>query len=372
MSASVGPRGGPRPPTRQPSMPEMPDLSHLTEEERKIIMAVLVRQKEEEEKEEAMLKEEKPVQVKQVNLVGQKKPPQQNDISLHQQFSSYKEQVRRQVSVETRQQSGQAKDDAPTCGICHKTKFADGCGNVCSYCQTKFCARCGGRVSLRANNDDKVVIWVCNQCRKQQDILTKSGEWLPGQGPKQGGLGSAVSDPAMCGDPAGGQKKVRSRSQAPLGSSTSTAHNSQQQQQQLGTATGDMSSTRSLSEPPRDRKKPPSGLEQEDKAGGHAERRRCLAKIHSQGSEEREAGGRRESRRLSRGRSQECEVTGSGEGQRRTERPRPLSGDYHGDRNPPRHPRRQAPAGRTAAQGPPRCFEQGPRGAGGAWRRPWG
>ncbi|KAG5266805.1 hypothetical protein AALO_G00236410 [Alosa alosa] len=304
MSASVGPRGGPRPPTRQPSMPEMPDLSHLTEEERKIIMAVLVRQKEEEEKEEAMLKEEKPVQVKQVNLVGQKKPPQQNDISLHQQFSSYKEQVRRQVSVETRQQSGQAKDDAPTCGICHKTKFADGCGNVCSYCQTKFCARCGGRVSLRANNDDKVVIWVCNQCRKQQDILTKSGEWLPGQGPKQGGLGSAVSDPAMCGDPAGGQKKVRSRSQAPLGSSTSTAHNSQQQQQQLGTATGDMSSTRSLSEPPGTGqtqaqaphgilmgKKPPSGLEQEDKAGGHAERRRCLAKIHSQGSEEREAGG---------------------------------------------------------------------------------
>lgn len=56
MSASVGPRGGPRPPTRQPSMPDVPDLSHLTEEERKIIMAVIVRQKEEEEKEEAMLK----------------------------------------------------------------------------------------------------------------------------------------------------------------------------------------------------------------------------------------------------------------------------------------------------------------------------
>lgn len=101
---------------------------------------------------------------------------------------------------------------------------------------------------------------MCNQCRKQQDILTKSGEWLPGQGPKQGGLGSAVSDPAMCGDPAGGQKKVRSRSQAPLGSTAPTAQNSQQ-----GTTTaggpvtssalgpGDMSSARSRSEPPRDR-----------------------------------------------------------------------------------------------------------------------
>lgn len=55
MSASVGPRGGPRPPVAPASMPE-PDLSHLTEEERKIIMAVLARQREEEEKEEAMLK----------------------------------------------------------------------------------------------------------------------------------------------------------------------------------------------------------------------------------------------------------------------------------------------------------------------------
>ncbi|KAG5855674.1 hypothetical protein ANANG_G00051610 [Anguilla anguilla] len=121
MSASVGPQSGPRPPTAPTSMPDLPDLSHLTEEERKIIMAVMVRQKEEEEKEDAMLKR------------------------LHQQFESYKEQVRR-IGAETRRPQGQAqqKDDAPTCGICRKTKFADGCGHLCSYCQTKFCARCGG------------------------------------------------------------------------------------------------------------------------------------------------------------------------------------------------------------------------------------
>lgn len=71
--------------------------------------------------------------------------------SLHQQFANYKEQVRR-IGPEPPQQRGQHKDDAPTCGICHKTKFANGCGNLCSYCQTKFCARCGGRVSLRSNN----------------------------------------------------------------------------------------------------------------------------------------------------------------------------------------------------------------------------
>lgn len=34
----------------------MPDLSHLTEEERKIIQAVMDRQKKEEEKEQSVLK----------------------------------------------------------------------------------------------------------------------------------------------------------------------------------------------------------------------------------------------------------------------------------------------------------------------------
>ncbi|KAM6166613.1 regulating synaptic membrane exocytosis protein 1-like isoform 3-T3 [Erethizon dorsatum] len=131
MSSAVGPRG-PRPPTVPPPMHELPDLSHLTEEERNIIMAVMDRQKEEEEKEEAMLKR------------------------LHQQFESYKEQVRK-IGEEARRYQGEHKDDAPTCGICHKTKFADGCGHLCSYCRTKFCARCGGRVSLRSNNEDKVV-----------------------------------------------------------------------------------------------------------------------------------------------------------------------------------------------------------------------
>ncbi|POI26002.1 hypothetical protein CIB84_010248 [Bambusicola thoracicus] len=65
----------------------------------------------------------------------------------------YKEQVKK-MGEESQQQQEQ-KGDAPTCGICHKTKFADGCGHNCSYCQTKFCARCGGRVSLRSNK-----VWI--------------------------------------------------------------------------------------------------------------------------------------------------------------------------------------------------------------------
>ncbi|TNN64581.1 Regulating synaptic membrane exocytosis protein 1 [Liparis tanakae] len=68
---------------------------------------------------------------------------------LHQQFESYKDQVKK-MGEETKE-TQELKSEAPTCGICHKTKFADGCGHLCSYCQTKFCARCGGRVSLRSN-----------------------------------------------------------------------------------------------------------------------------------------------------------------------------------------------------------------------------
>nr|XP_020750095.1 regulating synaptic membrane exocytosis protein 1-like isoform X1 [Odocoileus virginianus texanus] len=158
MSSAVGPRG-PRPPTVPPPMPELPDLSHLTEEERNIILAVMDRQKEEEEKEEAMLKcvvrdMVKPAACKAPrNVEHQPHPPPPR---LHQQFESYKEQVRK-IGEEARRYQGEHKDDAPTCGICHKTKFADGCGHLCSYCRTKFCARCGGRVSLRSNNEDKVV-----------------------------------------------------------------------------------------------------------------------------------------------------------------------------------------------------------------------
>ncbi|XP_077604387.1 regulating synaptic membrane exocytosis protein 2 isoform X17 [Crocuta crocuta] len=159
MSAPVGPRGRPAPTpaaSQPPLQPEMPDLSHLTEEERKIILAVMDRQKKEEEKEQSVIKK------------------------LHQQFEMYKEQVKK-MGEESQQQQEQ-KGDAPTCGICHKTKFADGCGHNCSYCQTKFCARCGGRVSLRSNKEDKVVMWVCNLCRKQQEILTKSGAWFYNSG----------------------------------------------------------------------------------------------------------------------------------------------------------------------------------------------
>ncbi|XP_055760465.1 regulating synaptic membrane exocytosis protein 2-like isoform X31 [Salvelinus fontinalis] len=205
MSAPLGPQGPGAPPPAG-ALPDLPDLSHLTEDERKIILDVLDRQKKEDEKEQSMLKvkeEQKPQPAQWfspfsgitelVNNVLQPQQKSQNEkepepepepeTKLHQQFESYKDQVKK-MGDDTTPQTGTTGEpqknpnDSPTCGICHKTKFADGCGHLCSYCQTKFCARCGGRVSLRSNKEDKVVMWVCNLCRKQQEILTKSGAWF--------------------------------------------------------------------------------------------------------------------------------------------------------------------------------------------------
>ncbi|XP_075270652.1 regulating synaptic membrane exocytosis protein 1 isoform X22 [Opisthocomus hoazin] len=298
MSSSAGPRG-PRPPTVPPPMQELPDLSHLTEEERNIIMAVMDRQKEEEEKEEAMLKR------------------------LHQQFESYKEQVRK-IGEEARRYQGEHKDDAPTCGICHKTKFADGCGHLCSYCRTKFCARCGGRVSLRSNNEDKVVMWVCNLCRKQQEILTKSGAWFFGSGPQP----SPSQDGALSDTATGGSSDVprekkarlqeRSRSQTPLSTATASSQDisasSVQSDRRKGAEVSQPAmgldqkqvSSRSRSEPPRERKKTILVSDQNGK-GLKSERKRVpKSSLQKEGpADDRERKERHEGRRLEKGRSQD-------------------------------------------------------------------
>uniref|UniRef100_A0A3B4AIV7 Uncharacterized protein n=1 Tax=Periophthalmus magnuspinnatus TaxID=409849 RepID=A0A3B4AIV7_9GOBI len=303
MSASVGPQGGPRPPTAPPSMPDLPDLSHLTEEERKIIMAVMARQKEEEEKEQAMLK------------------------TLHQQFESYKQEVRR-IGADTRRQQTQQKDDAPTCGICRKTKFANGCGHLCSYCQTKFCARCGGRVSLRSNN----VMWVCNLCRKQQEILTKSGEWFSGTGVRPGSLG-ALNDPTLGGEAQRDRKLLRSRSQAPpINANTGAPDGTLPPGVITAKGSDSMPGSRSQSEPPREKARPVSFHEQNGKGGlGRGSGRRTTGKLQSQSSlDERGGPGERrmgEGRRLEKIHSQEYEDGTDGLGRLESHRRHPEEED---------------------------------------------
>ena len=113
-------------------------------------------------------------------------------------------------------------------------------------------------------------MWVCNLCRKQQEILTKSGAWFFGSGPQQPSQDGTLSDTATgAGSEAPREKKSRlqerSRSQTPL----STAAASSQDQvphgvppdrskgaeplQQGGRPEQKQVSFRSRSEPPRDR-----------------------------------------------------------------------------------------------------------------------
>nr|CDJ91786.1 PDZ and C2 calcium-dependent membrane targeting domain containing protein [Haemonchus contortus] len=124
----------------------MPDLSHLSAEEREIIEQVFKRQKDEEAKE--------------VQLT------QKADAELDQiekQINERKEIARRLVGTH---------DDA-ICQICQKTKFADGIGHKCFYCQLRSCARCGGRSQSKSK-----AIWACSLCQKRQQILAKTGKWF--------------------------------------------------------------------------------------------------------------------------------------------------------------------------------------------------
>ncbi|XP_077127139.1 regulating synaptic membrane exocytosis protein 2 isoform X20 [Ranitomeya variabilis] len=278
MSAPLGPRGGPLPPA-QALLPEMPDLSHLTEDERKTILAVMDRQKKEEEKEQSVLKvkEEQKPQLSQwfpfsgitelVNNVLLPQPKQQNEKEpekkLHQQFEVYKEQVKK-MGEEAQQQQEQ-KGDAPTCGICHKTKFADGCGHNCSYCQTKFCARCGGRVSLRSSKEDKVVMWVCNLCRKQQEILTKSGAWFYNSGSNTAQKAGEEAETGLQNEEAPQEKKAKLQEQSlyqgPSGDLITPASEKSRSQgivRQDSIKNGSGVKHSSASDQPSDRKRSPS------------------------------------------------------------------------------------------------------------------
>jgi len=102
-------------------------------------------------------------------------------------------------------------------------------------------------------------MWVCNLCRKQQEILTKSGEWFSGSGvrPASANLNNRAS---VGGEGLRDRKMQRSRSQAPS-STTSNAnvnagaldgtHVPNAVSATKGADT--MPNARSQSEPPRDK-----------------------------------------------------------------------------------------------------------------------
>ncbi|XP_023318218.1 regulating synaptic membrane exocytosis protein 2, partial [Trichogramma pretiosum] len=135
----------------------MPDLSHLTPEERRHIESVMMRQRQEEENQSEILRRKESEVLKLEETIAR---------------------------TRSEMLKNPACDLEATCEICLKTKFADGVGHICNYCSVRCCARCGGKVSLRSNK----IIWVCILCRKKQELLSKSGQWMM----KPGGQESAM------------------------------------------------------------------------------------------------------------------------------------------------------------------------------------
>lgn len=127
-------------------MADLPDISYLTPEERRIIEDVIMRQKQEEERQNEIMRRK------------------QDEVQNLEETIRARSEKHKKAGIEL---------DA-TCHICLKTKFADGVGHICNYCSIRCCARCGGKVSLRSNK----VIWVCILCRKKQELLSKTGQWM--------------------------------------------------------------------------------------------------------------------------------------------------------------------------------------------------
>ncbi|BFZ21390.1 hypothetical protein BsWGS_24429 [Bradybaena similaris] len=117
---------------------------------------------------------------------------------MQDEFSNYQESVKK-LSEETKK-TGQILDEGAVCQICHKTKFADGIGNSCHFCQKKSCARCGGRMTSKGLpiKDKPNTIWACNLCKKKQDLLAKTGAWYHGGMARPVAL--EVGDASLCSD----------------------------------------------------------------------------------------------------------------------------------------------------------------------------
>ncbi|XP_074394514.1 regulating synaptic membrane exocytosis protein 1 isoform X23 [Zonotrichia albicollis] len=166
-------------------------------------------------------------------------------------------------------------------------------------------------------------MWVCNLCRKQQEILTKSGAWFFGSGPQpspsQDGTLSDTATGASSDAPR--EKKARlqerSRSQTPLStaaaSSQEISSSSVQPDRRKGAEVSQPAmgpdqkqASRSRSEPPKERKKAVSVSDQNGK-GVKSERKRVpKSSLQKEGpTDDRERKERNEGRRLEKGKSQD-------------------------------------------------------------------
>ncbi|XP_065322892.1 regulating synaptic membrane exocytosis protein 2-like isoform X3 [Gordionus sp. m RMFG-2023] len=215
----------------------LPDLSHLTDEEKKIIQNVIQRQKIEEEKETKIRKSslsqtrsskkipgffsnptspsrdfkqsamsltsKLPLELGASHLVSLFRPSSKADPASSLPFSPSSFTLPQSITNNTnlplpysastsgnshrrmriisiaefgKKPHRKSSDTGALCDVCGKTKFVDGAGHLCSYCKRLSCARCGGKVPLKPSSPQS--IWVCLGCRKKHQSVTKTGDWL--------------------------------------------------------------------------------------------------------------------------------------------------------------------------------------------------
>ncbi|XP_013412341.1 uncharacterized protein LOC106175070 isoform X3 [Lingula anatina] len=137
-----------------PVDPPEPDLSHLTEEEKAQITAVLERARWMHEEEETAARQ------------------------LEEEYSSYAAKVVRRASLAETEKKG-----AQLCPICHKTELTEGPDrirfgqNVCKDCARFICEKCGSfDTSLTTNLKE----WVCNMCQRRRRLVLSTGLWYHG------------------------------------------------------------------------------------------------------------------------------------------------------------------------------------------------
>ncbi|XP_063714331.1 regulating synaptic membrane exocytosis protein 2-like isoform X3 [Symsagittifera roscoffensis] len=137
----------------------LPDLSGLSPEEQKKILAVLERQSDESASEQQALDRAK----------------------------GELEKLEKDVKVLEEQSRSMGIVDGTVCQICFRIKFEPAsastpAGHRCHSCQLKFCASCGIKTQLHTHK----LAWQCKLCRKRADILAKSGKWAtPLPAPKE-------------------------------------------------------------------------------------------------------------------------------------------------------------------------------------------
>lgn len=132
-----------------------PDLSHLTEDERKIIEAVINRQKAEEKRDADAIQSRLDDYSAPVAMAGRR----------------YSQQIKTNPHVNSINESGVC------CEVCQKTKFVDEqSARQCSICKKRFCVRCGVRLKGHPNNK---TFWLCNICRQKQEKYFSSKKFIP-------------------------------------------------------------------------------------------------------------------------------------------------------------------------------------------------